>query len=267
MKAALIILLSCSAFLCGACSPSSPDLPETTATLQCFNAELYQTGNHYTMGLYLKNKPYASQSVTLTVPNSSEPRLVTAKIATNPLKADATPSQLKRTLEVHAAQGINATLVEQISFNDGYGAKHSYSPNMPQRFAFNHPKEQHEDEYQLSSTFFSPSDEDHQTTAITLTTQFVGQETVTTPAGKFTTCHFKSISRAPNAPNPDKTTIEVDRWYDSKLGVLVKLHNHQREVTQELLRANINGQRLTAANAVLQQFKLADNATSPQGKQ
>ncbi|SJL84285.1 hypothetical protein [Vibrio palustris] len=263
MKTTVFILIS-SAVLCNGCTPESSESSHNS--LPCFNADAYLTGNQYSYALYQDGKHYANQTVNIISQTDDNIPLIKEQSVTYKLNEESSRSTLDRTFRLNLAKGAYSVIQTQSAFDDGYGAQHIYTPNMPQRFDFETAEEKHTNEYTLNSTFFSPSDKSHFSNDITLTSQYIGQESITTPAGQFTTCHVKTISQRQQGPHPEKSRVAVDRWYDNKRGILVKLYDHKTNFTQTLLRASINGQQLSAPESTLRKLKLT-SSTHPRHTQ
>ena len=241
MNTRLIPMAATTAILAG-CGPS---IPENSA-LQCFNAELYQSGNQYTLANYQAGRLTSTSQIVINRGEYQQQPAAMVNLRSNSL---AHPNQFTPKaslyLQVDAEQTQYLYLATEVNNDGDFGlVDRQFAPAAPLSFNLLKAGDTLDNQYTATEVSRAYGVEFTKQVQYVRTTRFVGMETITTPAGEFNTCHMQYTKVVPN--DPDRQPIVEDAWFAQKLGVPVKLAS-QNDFTQLLLRAEIGDETISVS--------------------
>lgn len=241
MNTRLFSVTTATAILCG-CGPS---IPENSA-LQCFNADLYQSGNQYTLANYQDGRLTSTSQVVIDRVEYQQQPAVMVNLRSNSL---AHPNQFTPKaslyLQVDAEHTQYLYLATEINNAGDFGlVDRQFTPAAPLSFNLLNAGDELQHHYQAQEKSRAYGVEFNKQVNYLRTTRFVGMETISTPAGEFNTCHLQYTKVVPN--DPERQPIVENAWFAQKLGVPVKLAS-QNGYTQLLLRATIGDDTLSVS--------------------
>ena len=242
-----------SIVLCG-CEPS---IPENSAK-SCFNATLYQPGNHFTTAWIKDNQQIGIFKTTYSNTEYQGKSATIAKKKLERANKDITLAQkLVVTTDKDNWQYLKWHSIIEVNYNATVVKNTMLEPSAID-FNFIQAGEQRKREYRMKTV------QTDNTWAPTLkydsklqqTTQFVGMELITTAAGTFNTCHIKLTT---NHLDSDKRPSVEDTWYAQSLGIPVKWESQNSDKKTMLVSASIDGKRYNSSKVMKDKYHESQN--------
>lgn len=242
--------------------------PDQSAT-SCFNPNIYQDGNEYLMVELADNQPTNYRFTTLQTGNKPQ------STGKDPLPLG---KELQRTWLVKSGEegmAISQTLAidaENKNFALQSGEQDFLSSKIkreadgaPQLIDFNFANKGQSRSSNFSYLTESTLDNDppqHVTLDFKQITTFHGIESLTTPAGTFSTCHMELKTEVKNAEDGKRHQLTVNTWYAQQLGIPVQLsvlfEAEPSPDQYQLIQAKVDDKTFMPTQADIEKLQLAE---------